>query len=313
MARPPCPAGEPVLQCEMLSRSPARRSTSQWRQRKIRFFDWSSRVALPAKCSTASSRCPTDGRRIPMGCDMVLARDSATAARHTLLGVNFLDAGRQRLHLHSISAANHPLDAALPLSQLIIPQARQTAAVLGVQMEGAWGFVFGCNDQRVAVGVARWRSRLPQSGSGLSGAELTRLALERGRSARHAIEVLTDLIARFGQRDGDDPAAHAVFLVADPHEACVLETAGTHWAQLECSETRAVADVGLIRQDWKRLSHGLAEQVIKNGWWNDDGTKLDFAGSMGINDAAHAWGLKRWSKATLALAQRQGSLDAYGV
>jgi len=246
-----------------------------------------------------------------MGCDMVLARDSATTARHTLLGVNLFDADRQRVHLHSHLAESHPHDAVVHLSQLNIPQARQTAAVLGVQIEGAWGFQFGCNHQRVAVGVACWCSRLPQSGTGLSGAELVRLALERGHSARHAVEVLTDLITRYGQRDADVPASHVVFLIADPHEACVLEVAGCYWALLECGETRAVADVGLIRQDWKRLSHGLAEQAIMNGWWNDDGTKLDFAGSMGVNDAAHAWGLKRWSKATLALAQRQGGLDAY--
>jgi hypothetical protein len=244
---------------------------------------------------------------------MVFARGSATAAQHTLLGVNLFDDNRQRLCVHAFPAASHPLDAVIHLSQLDIPQARQTAALLGVQFEGAWGCQFGCNDQCVAVGVARWHSRLSQSGPGLSGPEMTRLALERGHSARHAVEVLTDLIARFGQREADEPAMHSVYLIADAHEACVLEAAGSHWALLECGETRAVADVGLIRQDWTRLSHGLAEQAIQNAWWNDDGTKLDFAGSFGVNDAAHAWGLKRWSKATLALAQRQGSLEAYGM
>ncbi len=248
-----------------------------------------------------------------MGCDMMLACDTATAARHTLLGINLFDAGRQRLHLLSVSAANHPLDALVQTSQLELPQARQTSAVLGIQPDDAWGFLFGCNDQRVAGGVARWRSRLPPSGPGLTGPELTRLALERGRSALHAVEVLTDLIARHGHRDADDPAAHAVFLIADANEACVLEVAGQCWALLECSQTRAVADVGLIRQDWKRLSPGLAELAIAKGWWNDDGTKLDFAGSLGLNDAEHAWGLKRWSKATLALAQRHGALDAHAL
>jgi hypothetical protein len=78
-------------------------------------------------------------------------------------------------------------------------------------------------------------------------------------------------------------------------------------------DSRAVADVGLIRQDWQRLSPGLAEHAIECGQWNDDGTKLDFGGALGPSGADHAWSMKRWSKATLALAQHQGTLDVRGL
>ena len=227
------------------------------------------------------------------------------------MGVNFFDVGRQHLHLRMLSAACHSYDAMIPTSQLQLPQSRQTCAVLGVQAEDDWGLQFGCNEHGVAIGVARWRSRLPAREPALTGPELTRLALERGHSALHAAEVLTDLIARYGQCGPDADAPDSVFLVADSGEACVLEVAGRCWALLECSHTRAVADVGLIRQDWQRLSPGLAEQAMQHGWWTDDGTKIDFAGILGQPDAAVAWPLKRWSKATLALAQHQGAMDDY--
>jgi hypothetical protein len=244
-----------------------------------------------------------------MGCDMMLALAPATAKQHTLLGLNLHGAGPQRLRLQHFPAAHHPHDDVIHAAHRQLPQARQTCAVLGVQPEGGWGFVFGCNEHRLAIGVARWRSRLTSEQPGLTGPELTRLALERSHSAHHAVEVLSDLIAHHGHGAADD--ADSVFLIADPNGACVLEVADSCWALLDCPHTRAVADVGLIRQDWQRLSHGLAERVIQSGWWQDDGTKVDFAGCLGSADADHSWGLKRWSKATVSLAQQHGALDAY--
>lgn len=244
-----------------------------------------------------------------MGCDMMLALASATAERHTLLGLNLHGAGPQRLRLQHVPAAHHPCDAVIRIGQLQLPQTRQTCAVLGVQPEGAWGFVFGCNERRLAIGLANWRSRFTREQPGLTGAELTRLALERSHSTHHAVEVLTDLIARYGH--GASGEADSVFLIADVDGACLLEVAGSCWALSHCPPTQAVADVGLIRQDWQRLSPGLAERVIQHGWWRDDGTKVDFAGCLATADAEHTWGLKRWSRATVTLAQQEGALDAY--
>jgi hypothetical protein len=244
-----------------------------------------------------------------MGCDMLVARGPATVSGHTLFGLNLFDTVRRRLRLRQLPASYHSPDEVIYTPHLELPQVRQTCSVLGVQTDNAWGFEFGCNEHRVAIGVARWCSRFDAQ-PGLTGSELTRLALERSHSAFQAVEVLTDLIARHGQCDPDTTAPSAVFLIADGQEACVLEVAGSCWALLECPEARAVSDVGLIRQDWQRLAPGLAEQAIQHGWWHDDGTKLDFVGSLGQSDPAHAWSLKRWSRATLALAQQQGALDA---
>jgi hypothetical protein len=247
-----------------------------------------------------------------MGCDMLVALGSATVQGHTLFGLNWFDTSRQRLRLRSLPASYHSPDETIQTRHAELPQVRHTGAVLGIQPENNWGLVFGCNEPGVAIGVANWRSQLVGSAPGLTGTELTRLALERSHSARHAAEVLTDLIARHGQGDPSTEAPDSVFLIADAHEACVLEVAGNCWALLECPESRAVSDAGLIRQDWQRLSPGLADRAIQSGWWHDDGTKLDFVGSLG-GGAADPWSLKRWSKATLALAQHQGTLDVYAL
>jgi hypothetical protein len=246
-----------------------------------------------------------------MGCDMLVARGLATVAGQSLFGLNLFHTSGQRLELRHIPASYHSPDETVPTRQGKLPQVRETCAVLGAHTDVGWGLTFGVSERRVAVGVARWRSRFDAAPAGLTGAELTRLALERSHSAQHAAEVLIGLIAHHGQHEPESSAPNAVFVIADPQEACVLEVAGKCWAFQEAPETRAVSDAALIRQDWRRLSPGLADQAIQSGWWRDDGSKLDFVGSLGSPDPVQTWGLKRWSKATLALTQGQEPLDVY--
>ena len=62
-----------------------------------------------------------------------------------------------------------------------------------------------------------------------------RLGLERGGTAAEACRVITGLLEKYGQGGpctDIEPIStyHNSFIVADPTEAWVLETAGMHWA-----------------------------------------------------------------------------------
>jgi secernin len=64
------------------------------------------------------------------------------------------------------------------------------------------------------------------------GMEIVRIALERSISAAHAVEIITELVGTHGQGKFDCPQRtyDNTFLVSDPREAYVVETAGFDWA-----------------------------------------------------------------------------------
>jgi secernin len=247
-----------------------------------------------------------------MGGDMVVALGRATGTGRVVFGHNSHRPVGDWPSLVRIPGRSMAPGETVQAEHVQLAQVRQTCTVLGSQPPGCWGLSHGLNEYQVAVGHASWGSRLAGLRPGLTGAELTRLTLERCRSARQALDVLTDLISRYGQA----PARHArakgdhVFLVVDPSEAYAVEAAGNAWVVQEIRETRAAGDVAVIRQDWDRIAPGLAGRAIEQGWWNADGSKLDFVGSLCDNLLGEASALRRWGRATFLLEQHSGNLDA---
>jgi secernin len=249
-----------------------------------------------------------------MGCDVMVALGSATTAAQAVFGTN----SHGPVGVGHILSLEHgrtfaPGETAGP-RDVPIPHVRQTYTVLGNRPLHTWGYQHGINEHQLAAACADWQSKLAHPQPGLHGTDLVRLVLERCKTARQAFELLTTLIVRHGQGGaaGYNTTANTdhVFLLADPREAYLVEAAGASWAALECREVRAASDVALIRQDWHRLSPGLGEQVIGQGWWDDDGSKLDFSASLSIDQAGSDSALRRWGRATLLLEQQHGNLDA---
>src|SRR5262249_11411547 len=116
---------------------------------------------------------------------------------------------------------------------LELPQVRQTLTVLGRQARGVWGYHHGINEQGVAIGCTALRTRMQSEQAGLTGPDLVRLGLERAGSARQAVDLLTDLIARHGQGAYPGCAAEERYdnalLIADGTEAFAVEASGAHW------------------------------------------------------------------------------------
>jgi secernin len=137
-------------------------------------------------------------------------------------------------------AANHPDSARLTCTWAEIDQAPRTHAVLLSQPWWMWGAEIGANEHGVVIGnEAVFTRRTGDRGNGaLLGMDLLRLALERAADAMAAVATIVDLLEEHGQ-GGSCSHEHPrfsydnSFIVADPHRAIVLETAGRRWATEE--------------------------------------------------------------------------------
>ncbi|NXX98986.1 SCRN2 protein, partial [Centropus bengalensis] len=130
-----------------------------------------------------------------------------------------------------------------------------------------------------------------------------RLALERGSSAREALEVITALLERHGQGGSckEEPVPfvyHNTFLLADRTEAWVLETAGRYWAAQRIQGEQALVILGgcgalffppsltpcAFAEGSRNISNqlsigteitaehaGLRQRARSQGWWSGDG------------------------------------------
>jgi secernin len=249
-----------------------------------------------------------------MGCDTVVALGRATVDGATLFGHNSAWPAREGHDLVRRPGRAYAFGEKVRLRFIELPQARETYTVLGAQPAGHWGYTHGVNEHGVAVGCSSLRTTLAGERTGLAGTDLVRLALERGRTAQQAVDQLTLLVERHGQgclaagspqSDGD-----CALLLADAGEAYVLETAGHFWVCQDVHEVRAISDVSTVRQDWDRISPGLASHGIAQGWWPADGHKVDFAGGVAADPVGSWSALRRWGRATLLLEQQNGHVDA---
>jgi secernin len=134
----------------------------------------------------------------------------------------------------------------------IAPFDRDTLGCLISRPSWCWGAEHGVNEAGVAIGnEAIYTTLDPRTAApALIGMDLVRLGLERGESARDAVEVITGLLEQYGQGGtGHDPSGAtgakpywSSFLVADPADAWVIETSGSSWAAEHVVDVRAISN-----------------------------------------------------------------------
>ncbi|MDI7277595.1 MAG: C69 family dipeptidase, partial [Anaerolineae bacterium] len=133
-------------------------------------------------------------------CDTVVAVGSATADGSVILAKNSDRAPNEAQRLVHLPRARHAAGSTVACTYVEVPQVPETYEVLLSQPFWLWGAEMGANECGVAIGNEAVFTREPyETGPGLTGMDLIRLALERAATAHQALQVITELIGTYGQ------------------------------------------------------------------------------------------------------------------
>jgi len=177
-----------------------------------------------------------------------------------------------------VPRATHTEGETVRCTNATIPQVRETYAMLLSKPFWMWGCEMGINEHGVTIGNEAVFTKEPYNKTGgLLGMDLMRLALERAKTARAALDLITHLMETYGQ-GGNGGYTHKLFyhnayIIADPNEAWVLETAGKYWAAVKVRDIYTISNALTIGDEWDLASPGLVEHAIDKGWCT---SKSDF-------------------------------------
>ena len=208
--------------------------------------------------------------------------------------------------------ARHGAGEVLQCTYIGIPQAERTHGVLLSRIDWMWGAEMGANDCGVVIGNQAVWTRFPPGPPALLGMDLVRLGLERGGTAREALDVMVSLLEEFGQGGpcAENDAGFAYdnsFMLADAHEAWVLETAARLWVAKRVP--RGVGNISnrlSIRGDYDLGRRDLAQEARLLGL-PCDGGPVDFAACFSAAPvepdpgSREAWGAR-------LLARKEGAI-----
>ncbi|XP_072270989.1 secernin-2 [Pyxicephalus adspersus] len=173
-------------------------------------------------------------------------------------------------------AATYPPGSKVLCTYIEVEQAPKTLAVILSRPAWLWGAEMGANEMGVCIGnEAVWTKEPVVEHEALLGMDLVRLALERSTSAKAGVQVITELLASYGQggscKEEPEPFMyHNTFLICDRQEAYVLETAGQYWAAEKITEgARNISNQLSVGTDIWQKHQQLCSHALSQGWWNE--------------------------------------------
>ncbi|RDE12691.1 MAG: hypothetical protein C4K49_09820 [Candidatus Thorarchaeota archaeon] len=250
-------------------------------------------------------------------CDTLVALGNSTTDGRTLFGKNSDRPPNEAQLVRYFPRKDYDKADMLKCTYVSIPQERVTYAVFLSSPSWLWGGEMGANEHGVAIGNEAVYSNEQVPETGLLGMDLLRLALERGYTARRALDVIVSLLEEHGQGGvcelGGVNKYHNSFLIADKNEAWVLETSDRRWVAQRVKTVRAISNGYTIHSDWDLASGDLIEHAIASGFCQSK-EEFDFATAYGnetLRFITHCD--DRLNCSTKSLLDTEGKIDFFQI
>lgn len=249
-------------------------------------------------------------------CDTIVALPSATRVGATIFAKNSDREPNEAQLLEYVPRMEHDEDQ-VQCTYVKVTQVKQTYAVLLSRPYWMWGAEMGVNEFGVAIGNEAVFTKLPKEKVGLTGMDMLRLALERSKNAGEALRWIISLLEEYGQGGNCSATGklyyHNSFIIADPSEAWVLETAGKLWVAEKVEGVRSISNALSIEKNWQMASKGVVEYAVERGWCKDE---RNFSFAKCYSDRFYtniAKGRYRQRFTQSALENRKGEVDFFTV
>lgn len=205
-------------------------------------------------------------------CDTMVSTPKSSASGLMILAKNSDREPNEAQNITFVPARAYPSRSMVRCTNIEIPQRERTFACILSRPFWMFGGEMGVNEHSVAIGNEAVFTREPyhKKNDALLGMDILRLALERSATARAARDLIADLMAAHRQGGvhtmGGTKYYHNSYLIADPAEAFVLETAGKHWASKQVFDLTSISNCLTIEEDFDEHSPGLMDHARARGY-----------------------------------------------
>ncbi|MBQ8254270.1 MAG: C69 family dipeptidase [Clostridia bacterium] len=242
-------------------------------------------------------------------CDTMLVNSACSRYGKNILAKNSDRPTGEPQPLCFYEGREYPEGATVETTHITIPQVRKTYSVVGSRPYWIWGFEMGYNEKGLVIGNEAEGSRLePETEDGILGMDLLRLALERAANAREAIEVITSLLKKYGQKANASALTQRTyentFNIVDKDECWILETAGREWAAKQVKTMQGISNCYSIGTDADILSEN-AERIAREKRWLSPDEPFDFAKAYSGRLIRQPLGVQRFRRLNKLLSQKE--------
>ncbi|KAK2906072.1 secernin-3 [Channa argus] len=219
----------------------------------------------------------------PSSCDTFVALPPSTEGQRIIFGKNSDRPCDEVQEVVYFPARDYGAEEKLECTYIEIEQVPHTYAVVLSRPAWLWGAEMGANEHQVCIGnEASWGRESTDGDEALLGMDLVRLGLERAETAEEAVDVITELLEKYGQggpcmEDDCGFTYHNSFLISDRKEAWVLETTAKYWAAERVeSGFRNISNQYSITTKIDKEHPEMREYAQSKNWW-DGKSEFNFA------------------------------------